>query len=391
MIPALFTRFSATAVFLGLMVGVSRDADGAPPAKKLIEYGWDVPTPAQMETNLAAMEKRPFDGIIFQFAGGFNAFSTNLLDPAKFAEDTRILHRLKFTRFTDNFALIWGSPPPGFDWFDDTQWLNIGANAKLLAGVAQAGHVKGICFDPEPYDFRLWNYSEQPRAATHTFAEYRKKVRQRGAQLMHAFETRMPGPTILSFFHVSMFDKFATLPEAEQEEKLSKDKWGLMPDFFIGMLEAASPGTRFIDGNENSYYYTTSEQCFRAYQTIHQRATGLLPPELREKYKRQVEAGQALYVDHDFALRQPNTGKYLSYRMTNEDQAKWFEHNTYWALYSTDEYVWLYSERMNWWKNQTPPGLEEAVLSARQKIADSQPLGFDIAPIIKKAEDAGKK
>ena len=93
-------------------------------------------------------------------------------------------------------------------------------------------------------------------------------------------------------------------------------------------------------------------------------------------------------MDHDFALRQPNTGRYLSYRMTPEEQAKWFEHNTYWALYSTDEYVWLYSERMSWWKNQTPPGLEEAVLSARRKIADSQPLGFDIAPIIKKAEAA---
>jgi len=52
-------------------------------------------------------------------------------------------------------------------------------------------------------------------------------------------------------------------------------------------------------------------------------------------------------VDQNFALRQPNTEKYLSYRMTPEERAQWFEHNTYWALYTTDEYVWCYSERMN--------------------------------------------
>ena len=72
----------------------------------------------------------------------------------------------------------------------------------------------------------------------------------------------------------------------------------------------------------------------------------------------------------------------MSYHMTPEEQAKWFEHNTYWALYTTDEYVWCYSERMNWWKDQTPPGLEEAIVSARQKIAEGKPLGFDIEPLI---------
>jgi hypothetical protein len=356
------------------------------PVKKLIEYGWDFPTPAQIETNLAAMEKRPFDGLIFQLGGGYNAFATNLLEPAKFDDDARILSHLKFTRFTDNFVVIMGSPPQGFDWFDDRQWSIIEANVKLLTSTAKAGHVRGICFDPEPYDFQLWNYAGQAQHKRRAFDEYQAKVRQRGAQLMRAFEKSMPGATILTFFHVSVFDMFATLPDDERAERLSHEKWGLMPDFFIGMLEAASPDARFIDGNENSYYYTSSEQYFRAYHAIHERALGLVPPELDEKYRRQVEAGQALYVDHNFALRQPNTGRYLSYRMTPEERAKWFEHNAYWALYTTDQYVWLYSERMNWWKGETPPGLEAALASARKKISDGEPLGFDIEPIIKSAE-----
>jgi hypothetical protein len=357
-------------------------------AKKLIEYGWDVPTPAQMREQLESMEKRPFDGLIFRLEAGHNAFVTKSLEPAKFAEDERILRSLTFTRFRDNFVLIWGSPPADFDWFDDAQWRAIEANAQLLVQVAQVGRVRGICFDPEPYDFSLWDYAKQPQAKAHTVADYRAQVRRRGAQLMRAFEKSMPGATILTFFHVSLYDRFASLTEAERAERLARESWGLMPDFFVGMLEEASPQARFIDGNENAYYYTSREQYFRAYHAIRQRARGLVPPDLREKYARQVQAGQALYVDQNFALRQPNTEKYLSYRMTPEERARWFEHNTYWALYTTDEYVWCYSERMNWWKDQTPPGLEAAILSARQKIFEGKALGFDIEPLI---EAVGKR
>ncbi len=379
------------ALLLGILLAGAASTAFAQPlplGKKLIEYGWDVPTPAQMRDELAAMEKRPFDGLIFRLAAGHNAFVTNALEAAKFAEDERILAALPFARFHDNFVLVWGSPPAGFDWFDDTQWSIIEANAKLLVGAAQAGHVRGICFDPEPYDFSLWHYAKQPQAKIHTFAEYQAKVRQRGEQLMRAFEQRMPGATILSFFHVSLFDRLADLPEADQVKHLSQEHWGLMPDFFIGMLAAASPRARFIDGNENAYYYTSREQYFRAYHAIRQHALGLVPRDLREKYQRQVQAGQALYVDQNFALRQPNTEKYLSYRMTPEERAKWFEHNTYWALYTTDEFVWCYSERMNWWKDQTPPGLETAIVNARQKLAAGKPLRFDIDPLI---TEAGKR
>src|SRR5512138_169211 len=67
--------------------------------KKLIEYGWDVPTPAQMHDELATMEKRPFEGLIFRLSAGHNAFLTKPLDPAKFAEDERILRDLQFAKF----------------------------------------------------------------------------------------------------------------------------------------------------------------------------------------------------------------------------------------------------------------------------------------------------
>ncbi len=365
-----------------LLASICADSQVPLAEKKLIEYGWDVPTPAQMRDMLPQMEKRPFDGLIFRLSGGHNAFETKPLDPAKFAEDERILKDLRFSRFQHNFVLVWGSPHADWDWFDNAQWKAVEQNARLLVKVGMAGRIRGICFDPEPYDFQLWNYAKQPRHGEKSFAEYRAQVRLRGRQLMQAFEKSMPGALILTFFHVSLIGHLADMPEDRRVAELQKGSWGLMPDFFIGMLEGASKHARFIDGNEMAYYYTSREQYFRAYHTMRQRVLQLLPAPLREKYTLQVQAGNALYVDQNFALRQPNPQQYLSYRMTPQERARWFEHNTYWALYTTDEYVWCYSERMNWWKNETPPGLEEAIVSARQKIREGRPLGYDIEPLI---------
>ena len=46
----------------------------ARPAKKLIEYGWDVPYPDQVRKEIRAMERRPFDGIIFRLREWNHAF-----------------------------------------------------------------------------------------------------------------------------------------------------------------------------------------------------------------------------------------------------------------------------------------------------------------------------
>jgi hypothetical protein len=101
------------------------------------------------------------------------------------------------------------------------------ANAERLVRVAQHATLRGICFDPEPYDFSLWEYAKQPRAKETAFGDCRAKVRECGAGLMRAFEAARRGPVVLTFFHVSLFDRFATLSEAEQAERLAKGSWGL--------------------------------------------------------------------------------------------------------------------------------------------------------------------
>jgi hypothetical protein len=76
--------------------------------------------------------------------------------------------------------------------------------------------------------------------------------------------------------------------------------------------------------------------------------------------------------------------------MTPEERSKWYEHNLYWALRTTDEYVWdwlegplsLWETGENWAKGSAlPPLYVEAIRSARQKVENNEPLGFDSASL----------
>jgi hypothetical protein len=73
--------------------------------------------------------------------------------------------------------------------------------------------------------------------------------------------------------------------------------------------------------------------------------------------------------------------------MTDAERLTWWEHNVYWALRTADEYVWLYSEKMNWWTDEgLPQGMEQAIVSAREKIAAAKPLGFDLREMMATVE-----
>ena len=159
------------------------------------------------------------------------------------------------------------------------------------------------------------------------------------------------------------------------------------------MLEGAAPGSLLIDGNESAYYHESPLEFYKDYHLIRQRAQTLVPEPLRKKYNTNVQAGMALYIDQTLARRTDR--KITSNFLTPDQQLKFFEHNVYYALTTADEYVWCYSERMNWWlppekagqNGALPPGVEEALVSARQKYDAGKPLGYDIADMIKAAHE----
>ena len=351
------------------------------PVKKLIEYGWDVPYPDQVRKDIRNMEKKPFDGIMFRLREWNHAFDPRPWDEAKLKPQFDDLAAIEWRTFTDNFLCLYAANNWKMDWFNDEQWQGITRNLRLSAKAARIGHCVGIVFDPEPYGENPWAYPG--RNQDRSFAEVEAQVRKRGAQFMKALQSELPNVRLLTFFHQSLFAAFLDMPDLQQrQQRLSQQHWGLLSAFWNGALEAAAPGVRIIDGYEMAYYHTTREQFYLSYHRIKQRSLALVPPELRAKHAVQVQAGMALYMDQVLALRQPPE-KFLSHYLTPPERLRFFEHNVYYALTTSDEYVWCYSERMNWWQDKVPDGAEAAIRSARNKLAAGQPLGFDITDMIK--------
>jgi hypothetical protein len=354
-----------------------------PMDKKLIEYGWDVPAPSFVAAKIAGMEQRPFDGVIMRVPGIYKVFTNKKWADEELNREFAALEQIQWQGFTDNFIMMFSASD--MDWFSDADWAAVLRNVELCAKAARLGRCKGVAFDPEPYGKSPWTYNAQPRKNQRTLEQYQQIVRRRGAQFVDKIEEQLPAPVIHTLFMLGRFEMWALERNpAELQRRYGRHPYGLYPAFVNGMLDAADPDTIITDGNEGSYYYTTEGQFLESFYNIRQRALSLIAPENQSKYRAQVECAQALYVDHVFDMRPT---RFASAYMTLEQRARWFEHNVYYALSTSDRYVWLYSEKMNWWTGaRIPPGLPEAISSARDKLVAHQPLGFEIADFVARAE-----
>jgi hypothetical protein len=359
--------------------------------KKMVEYGWDTPTPSFIVDHLSEMEKRPFDGVLFHLECKGNVFEPHPLDEARLSKDLDAISRIQWGTFTDNFLMMYAASDQ--DWFNDSHWEAIEHNTRLVSRAARQAKCAGVCFDPEPYGANPWSYTSAPHKDERTFAEYEAIARKRGRQFIQAIELEFPDPRILTFFQMSLFlSLFEPATDQARKEDLAERTYALLPAFLEGMLEGAGSHVEIIDGNENAYYYTNALSYFDSYLGVTQRARRALTPEIWPAYAAKVKMGQALYIDQYYGLRQ--TTKTLGNVMSPDEQAKWMEHNAYWALYTTDRYVWCYSERMNWWTGtDLPPGAEQAIRNARAAIDAGDPLSFELGPIIEaaKAKDRENK
>ncbi|HIE52743.1 MAG TPA: hypothetical protein EYP85_13395 [Armatimonadetes bacterium] len=367
-------------LLMGLSVAAPSAAEGL--RKKIVEYGWDVPRPDFIRAHIREMERRPFDGLIFRLPGDGRVFTDRKWNEADFAGAYEDLQHIHWQRFTDNFICIYAAST--MDWCNDEHWEAVQHNLRLVAKAARLGRCQGICFDPEPYGPNPWAYTQAAHRQEKTFAEYQALVRQRGAQFIQALRQEMPRFKLLTFFQLSLFPSLLRPMDPNRRQSLlSEQHYALLPAFLNGMLDAAGDEVTIIDGNEGAYYYTDRSQYFEVYHRIRQLGLWLIDPALWPRYRSQVQVGQALYMDQYFGLRQR---KVLGHYLEPEERAKWFEHNIYWALQTTDEYVWCYSERMNWWKDENvPPGAEEALRSAKRKVEQGEPLGFDLKDIVERA------
>jgi hypothetical protein len=350
--------------------------------KKLIEYGWDVPAPEYVRDHIQDMEKRPFEGVIFRLPGG----GGNVFDVTKNPDlqgQLKVLSDIKWNKFTDNFLAMYAAS--SMDWYSDSDWEKVLSKVQFNAKAAKTAKCVGLLFDPEPYGFNPWNYAKQKHAGQYSYDQYSAKVFQRGQQFMQAMQRQIPDVKVLMFHQYQMmYSVTHELDPIKRNNTLATAQYGLYLPFLNGMLSVINKDAQMIDGNETSYYYQKPEQFYQAYWEMRNGAKINVPQELQRKYETNEKAANALYVDHLFAYRDMF---YAAKGMTPEERAQWFEQNVYYGLKTTDEYVWLYSEKMNWWTNTNlPPGLEKAVISAKNKLEKGQGLGFNMDGVFARAE-----
>ncbi|NQT12261.1 MAG: carbohydrate-binding family 9-like protein [Planctomycetes bacterium] len=372
-----------------------------PKKKKLINVGWDRPSPAYLAANVREMEKTPFDGVSIKLTAGQAPFVPGKWDEEKFIEDYQNLSKAACSTFTDNFIRIHCQSP--LDWFNEKHWQAVLHNARIIARAALLGRCAGICFDPECYGASPWRYQTAQHRDTKDFEKYEARVRQCGEEWMRVVQAECPNPRVLTMFltpYKLILGADPNLPlddrRVQVRQKLSQHHYALLPAFANGMLRGASPGTVLIDGNESAFYYSKREQ-YEKFATVCREEIPLIfiDDDLQEKYRRQVQVGSTWYADFyygDFP-RIPST---LSDHMIPDERARWAEHNAYWALKTADEYVWQFAEGtpekpFDWWKGYLPHTYEKAVRSARSKVAANQSLGFEseeiFAGLIRRAKD----
>ncbi len=352
-----------------LSVNPSTSAD-----KKLIEYGWDVPTVSFIRDNIDTMQKRPFDGVAFKLTGEEDRPSS-AFDSRKWSETELQLDSLtniKWGSFTSNFIVLWASNPVTMDWFDDERWDIITANMQLFSKALKVSQAKGVFFDPEFYAVRqthsLWLYTNDIYPTT-SQADVEIMVRKRGAQYMTALQSEVDAFDFLSFYFLS---ESVRMSEGSSQAN-DYTHFELLPAFIYGMLDAAKPKVHFIDGNEPSYYFTNPNQYVTARELIAEKTVSFTPSNIQERYKERTSIANAIYLDYLMALR-PEHDRGLPW----DERLKWLKHNLYYSLKQSDEYVWLYSEHADWWKDNISADIEAAIVETRQKVKNNEPLGFEI-------------
>jgi hypothetical protein len=384
-----------------------------PPRKKIVEFGWHSPSVKQYQTNMAKYEDAPFDGTSLKLSeeiGNGYIFKVdtwaNVSDELKQEEEAVISSIKKSDKLTHNFLVLYGASE--MDWFSDADWAVVEDQLRFALRMAQKAHCKGILWDAEPYGNNPWQYNEQEKSKKYSFDDYSRQVRKRGEQFMEILQDGFPGLIVFSLRELSDWQHgspFALplLPLRDWEmttDTIQHSFWGLHIPFYVGMLEGIKHGTQLIEGNEEAYYYTSQLEYYKIRTTMAVDAKGFVPPELWEKHScfsrighaisTEYISGQWLKMSDLSSFPKRLTGQGLV--MTDENRNNWFEHNTYYAMLTSDEYSWLYTGDMDWWTNRKfTEGFKEAFIRARAKVAANEPLGFAVEEMTRAAQDKAEK
>jgi hypothetical protein len=127
------------------------------------------------------------------------------------------------------------------------------------------------------------------------------------------------------------------------------------------MLDACTPETRIVDGYEASYGYKEWVQFLEGYHQIKNQALEISRAPMQ--YRLHVDAAFGVWMDCNSHKNPWNTEDFSK----NHFSPQAFQKALHYALKASDKYVWVRTERVNWWTGEKiPQEYEEALTKARE-------------------------
>jgi hypothetical protein len=340
MISAFITLFKKIAILIFLLTAVFFKTFSQ--KVKLIEFGWDYPDVTYLSARLDSMQNTPFDGICFSFQRKImEAFDDSLKSDCYF--EFNKLQTLKWGKYTNNFIILRGFSKTGGNWFNDKAWENISNNMVHLSRVMQMKNIKGILFDPEYYYenplFNPWTFSADQYPGK-SFQQVQNQVKQRGKQFITSLQKRSNSFTFISLWIASL------IAHEKKYTPIYKTRHALLISFFEGILEGKNKNVIITDGDEYAYWNTKPSQFLEGKYLLRNTMLELLHSEKSKKEAKNIQIAQPVYYDGLMASNTP-----IGNDLKRNIKWKWLAENLKYAIASSDQYMWFYSERNNWWNN----------------------------------------
>ena len=311
--------------------------------------------PEFVRDHFAHIETLPFDGLALSTTTGAVLMKGTPRTYAEISADFAPLNGLAFTRMTHNFALVIVDRPA--DFFGD--WSATIENFRVLARVLREKGIAGIFFDNEEYAGKLFNYPDDCSDPTKSFEQYQAQARLRGRQVMQAIVGEYPGIVFMAFH--GPYSSFSGTPEAVHRGQTDWQQDELRGPFSVGLIEGLDSRSQFVDGGEVYAYRSVADfqgsYDFRKTEIASAAADcPFIPGFLRPVWGQKVSISFGLY-NYGFGGETMNP---TILRTTLER-----------ALRRGDDFVWFYSEDLNWnAPGEVPQTWVNAVGGARAAVQD---------------------
>ena len=171
------------------------------------------PSPGELESNVAAVDKLPIQGFVFNLSHNKGYFASRCMVPEvrytyeDLQKDAELMKSFEFKSGKKFFTRINVSAELQTDWFDDPGWEVILNNLKAASRASAEAGAFGFCLDNEQYGGQPFNYTAQSNRIAKSFSEYEAQARKRGRQFAQALVSHMPKAVFVSMFSNSHIAK----------------------------------------------------------------------------------------------------------------------------------------------------------------------------------------